>query len=461
MTYAEAPFRAGIGRRSLRGRKGKLLVHLRKLFLPCGARLYPLAAKPVENDFPHRPWAAFRPRASHLWDVLLGLFTSTYKRGGVALDGYRKPHNGDSVAQERVEADPQPSKSALLGMMKVTIRPADLEGDRRSLIGLYREHLNPHMDEVRFDWMYSQSPHGKASAWVLVVEETKELMGAAAAFPRQMYAHDNEIRGYVLGDFCIHPALRTLGPAVQLQRACLEGVAATPGALWYDFPSDAMTAVYRRMGLVAQTSFVRLAKPLRADRALAGKVKSRPVRRLIGAATNSALRTRDSLRRRDRGAQIARHEGACGYEFTKLALEAQKSGEVYVANTAEHLNWRFLANPFQQFDILAARSESALLGYVVVAHEGNDARIVSFRSLDDEHVGRDLVLSAIDSMRALGVETISASLLAQDPRIGVFEGLGFRRRESRPVVFSALSRASSEGAENSEAPWHLMDGDRD
>jgi hypothetical protein len=345
--------------------------------------------------------------------------------------------------------------------MKATIRLADLEADRGPLISVFREHLDPQFDERRFDWMYFQGPHGRARVWVSEDEASKRIVGAAAAFPRQMYFRGAKIRSYVLGDFCIHPTFRTLGPALQLQRACLDGISAESGTVWYDFPSEAMTAVYRRLGIAPQTQHVRLTKVLRADRILARKLKSGPAQRFIGRVANSALRARESLRRRGRAVQVTRHQGTCGDEFSQLAQQARKPDEICVANSAEYLNWRFLFHPFQQFDILTARSENTLVGYVILARHRDDARIVSLRSLDDEQIATDLILAALDSMHAVGVVNVNASLLTSDPRVPIFVKLGFRPRESRPVALSKFSFPDSAGKQTTLTDWHLMDGDRD
>jgi hypothetical protein len=344
--------------------------------------------------------------------------------------------------------------------MKVTIRPADLSQDRSNLISLFRRYLTRESTERRFDWLYLLGPHGKASAWVAELEEGNEIVGAAAAFPRRMYAGGAEFRGYVFGDFCIHPSLRTLGPALQLQRGCLQAVAAARAAVYYDFPSDAMTAVYRRLGIEPHGQLVRLAKPLRVDRALSRKLKSSPGTRLLGAAGNWALKARDSLLRRGGRTRIDRHQGPCGEEFSRFSEQARKAVEFCVAESSEYLNWRFLSHPFREFEFLAARSGDTLLGYLVLSREGDDARIMSLRTLDEAHIANDLLLVAVDQMRKSGVMTLSASLLASDRRASLFESLGFRPRESRPVVFHP-SVVAEESNTTSRAQWHLMDGDRD
>jgi hypothetical protein len=344
--------------------------------------------------------------------------------------------------------------------MNPTIRPADLEADRPHLIAFLRQHLNPNFDERRFDWMYLRGPYGPAKAWIAFDSENKRFMGAAAVFPRLLFANGAPATGYVLGDFCVHPAARALGPALQLQRACLDGIAAGSGTPWYDFPSDSMAAIYRRLGKAHSARFVRWAKALRADRTLATKIGSKTLRDAIAVVANLALRTRDIIRHGKHKSEIARHQGPCGDEFTQLAQQVQRPNEICVVNTAEYLNWRFLGHPFQQFDILVARNGNALAGYVVVAKEENDARIVGLRSRNDE-IADALCVAAIDEMRSLGTMTISASLVEGDRRTHILRNSGFRPREARSIAFCGPAQIEPPSGDRSRTPWHLMDGDRD
>jgi len=335
-----------------------------------------------------------------------------------------------------------------------------LESDRRQLIGFFREHLNPAFDEPRFDWMYLRNPYGRASAWLLFDNENKRLIGAAAAFPRRLRAKGKEASGYVLGDFCIHPLARTLGPALQLQRACLDGITAGSEGAWYDFPSDSMTAIYSRLGKAPQTKFVRWAKPLRVDRALASKVKGKTLRGALRAVANLVLRTNDSVRRGAHKLEIRGQKGPCGDEFTRLGAEAEKPHEICVVNTAEYLNWRFLAHPSQGFDILTARNGSVLAGYLILAQEGDDARIAGLRSRDEDSA-RALCGAASDAMRSAGAMTLSASLVEGDARAEVLKKLGFRPREGRSVIFQGPAKSEAQSGNGGKMHWHLMDGDRD
>src|SRR5262249_21123805 len=143
----------------------------------------------------------------------------------------------------------------------IRIRRADLKADRQCLIELFGRFLTNQSDARRFDWLYCSSPHGVARAW-LACSADGSIIGAAAAFPRKLYVDAKETYASVLGDFCLDPEHRSLGPALQLQRACLADIQSSPHDFFYDFPSDKMMAIYKRLQISAERHVVRWAKPL-------------------------------------------------------------------------------------------------------------------------------------------------------------------------------------------------------
>ena len=102
--------------------------------------------------------------------------------------------------------------------MAVRVRPAGLTADREQLIEAFALWLTPLSTGERFDWLYRKNPAGDARAWMLCSEPG--VIGACAAFPRQLFVKGAITGGYVLGDFCIKPAHRALGPATRVT-ACL------------------------------------------------------------------------------------------------------------------------------------------------------------------------------------------------------------------------------------------------
>ena len=141
--------------------------------------------------------------------------------------------------------------------MSFSVLPVDLGNDNSVLIEMMRHHLTPLSNERRFNWLYKKNPEGQASVWVLIHSATNSIVGSAAFVPRRMYFGKEEVRCALLVDMWIHPEYRTLGPALKLQRACLDEVRARGYSLYYDFPQSSMLAVYKRLGVEANLQFVR------------------------------------------------------------------------------------------------------------------------------------------------------------------------------------------------------------
>src|SRR5256885_4700603 len=247
----------------------------------------------------------------------------------------------------------------------IAIRQANLDSDRGLLIDAIQRFLSPLSDERRFDWLYRSSPHGQASAWIATHGPDGPLVGAAAAFPRRMYAGNAATTGCVLGDFFIVPEHRSLGPAVQLQRACLASVAPHSFEVGYDFPAATMLPVYKRLAKSPEDSLVRLAKPLRADRKIRERVKVPFLAHGLTLAANTILESFDRGATNGHNCEISLHQAPCGEEFTTLASAIRSQYGICTKRSADYLNWRFRNHFARRYEFLTARRQDRLLAYLV------------------------------------------------------------------------------------------------
>lgn len=345
--------------------------------------------------------------------------------------------------------------------MQIAIRRLLLEQERSALIRFLRTYLTPHSTEHRFAWLYLGNPNGSAQVWVAEDSISGELVGASAVFPKRLYLDGKEILGFVLGDFCIHPGYRSLGPAVQLQRACLEQMSPEIRTIGYDFPGAGMLPVHRRLGRQPQDRLVRLAKPLRVDRKISEKVPRGGIARAVSAVGNRVLRWRDRWRNVPTRAEIAWHQGRCGEEFSALAVKIARRTGITSARTATYLNWRYLDHPILNFDILTARLEGVLVAYTVVTRDAEDACIVDLFGMEDGELLTGLLRYAVESLRSLDIVTVSTHLLASHPWVRLFARLGFVQRDSSPVIFYRSEGTGGFTGGAQAAGWFLMDGDRE
>ncbi len=244
--------------------------------------------------------------------------------------------------------------------------------------------------------------------------------------------------GWVLGDFCFEERYRSLGPALQLQRVCLEAAGEAPFEFCYDFPSLSMMAVYKRLGISQTGTLVRWVKPLRLEPKLEPIVHSKKLARML----------------------VALHPGACSAEFTALDQQLRECPGIFTARTAEYLNWRYLAHPGESYEILAARREGELVGYAVFSQDGEEARIVDLCSPHEPDVIAHLLAGVLQLLTARGVATVDMVAGSSHPWSALFRRAGFWRREESPVVAYTPNGALPFDSA-SLANWHLMQGERD
>ncbi len=342
--------------------------------------------------------------------------------------------------------------------MSVQIFSASLESHQADLIVLFRRYLTPDSDENRFNWLYKQNPCGRARVWLASDGENGTIIGAAAAFPRRYYFHGTERLGWVLGDFCLAEQYRSMGPALQLQRACMRSIE-PPDDFCYDFPSKSMMAIYKRLGVEQTSNLVRWARPLRVEDKLKSIVRSKSAARALSRIGNAVLDSR-GWKGTKAACEIELHHGPCGEEFTVLDQSLRTIPGLRAARTAGYLNWRYLAHPSRAHSILVARQKGALVGYIVVRSEVENGRIVDIASLEQPAAIARLIDAAVGILRLGGAQTVSLAAGDGHPWGRLFERAGFRRRETSPIV--VVSRRGATVKETDfKSQCYLMEGERD
>lgn len=342
--------------------------------------------------------------------------------------------------------------------MPIQIHPASLESHERDLIKLFRRHLSKDCDEKRFDWLYRKNPLGLAQAWIATDTVKGTIVGAASGFPRKFYFQGKEKLGWVLGDFCLAEEYRSVGPALQLQRACLQALV-PPYDFFYDFPSKSMMAIYKRMGIHQTSTLVRWAKPLRMDEKLEAIFRSRGAAKAFGIVLNKLLAAR-GWKGEKGSCRIDLVQGPCGEEFTALDQSLRRERVICAERTASYLNWRYLECPSKNHEILVARRNGDLLGYVILKNNPEDARIVDLVSLEEPGVIARLIARAVDKLRLSGAKSVSL-VAGQGHRWSqLFERAGFRRRETSPIIFSVRDGQKAEETAFYSGSY-FMEGERD
>jgi hypothetical protein len=341
--------------------------------------------------------------------------------------------------------------------MTLTIRPADLDRDAPAIVRLLAAYVNPQYDAVRFDWAYRLNPDGRGHAWVAVEDSTGEIVGVAGALPRRFQVGVEEQPAWVLADFCFAERFRALGPALRLQRACLEAAAGAGIAFCYDFPGVRMMPIYQRLHAKPLGHVRRLVRLLRIDDKLRALGVPSFLAAPLGAAGNLLLAGGVAVGDRSRRLEIGLHAGGCGEEFAALDRASVDAGVTRVRRSAAYLNWRFLANPFRSHEILTARRDATLAGYLVLARDESTHAIVDL-SPAAPVVTAALVAAAARLAHQRRASAITASMIDFHPAAATLAEMGFRAREASPVI---VCPSPGLAARLEHTSWFFTEGDRD
>ena len=334
------------------------------------------------------------------------------------------------------------------------IREANLQKDQQGLSDLARSYLKDGADDERFCWLYQKNPFGPARAWI-ACEANGEPVGMAAVFPRLMYHRGAVATACVLGDFCVSQKYRSLGLALQLQRACLATVKAGEFALAYDFPSTAMLSIYRHLGIQPTAKLVRLLKPLRVDDKVQRILPARALSRPAAVVANFALELKEPAPSNPPGVEFRMEEGPCASEYSQLADRIGSSLGMCTVRSAEYLNWRYGQHPNRKYEFLAARRGVELLAYCAFSTAEGIVTVAELFGSMVEQAVPSLLQHLIALLRARGVAAVSLPVLGDDPRRGWLRKMGFWAREAVPVIGFAPESADS------GLQMFLMQGDRE
>jgi GNAT superfamily N-acetyltransferase len=344
--------------------------------------------------------------------------------------------------------------------MATLVRRVDIDKERVPLTAFLSRYLSAQADSTRYEWLYFGNPSGKGMAWQVFASDTSQIIGVAAAFPRHILYQGKETLGYVMGDFCIHPDYRTLGPAVALQRRCLEEIWEQSAGPVFDFPSASMLAIYKRLQIDASASMVRFAKPLRVNRIVDRRISDKRVAAGVAAVANAGLRLRDAALRPASEWVIEEQTAPCGEEFTSAARQWSCPQSLGVLRTAEYLNWRYLKHPYRRYRMWTARAAGKLCGFLVYHLDSGDASIVDLLA-EGDGVIKALLLETVAQARDQNVNTLSFPFLNAHPGRKLLENCGFRPREASPVVLLASQGKPGRQVGDAAIPWYLTHGDRE
>jgi len=210
---------------------------------------------------------------------------------------------------------------------------------------------------------------------------------------------------------------------------------------------------------VQSGSLARWAKLLKTERKFEKVTGSKMVSRALGAVADLVI-AQHGWRGDASAGDLALHDGLCSEEFTQLDAKVRETPGIHTVRDASYLNWRFLAHPGSEFEILTARRSGTLVGYAVFSQRGEEANIADICCTGGPALVARLMAGVVDILRSRNVVTVSMNAGENHPWNTVFERAGFRKREASPVITHSPQEPVLFGVDH-EIPWYLMQGERD
>jgi hypothetical protein len=145
-------------------------------------------------------------------------------------------------------------------------------------------------------------------------------------------------------------------------------------------------------------------------------------------------------------------------EFTRAAKDWNTGGTISVARNAAYLNWRYFQHPQTHYEMLTARDQSGLRGYLVLHTDGDQCAVDDLVTAENSVAG-ELLAGTATMARARGLQTLSVLWLSTHSRRQLLRDCGFHPRDSQQVVLLKFPLLHS-GA-GSDRLWYLALGDWD
>jgi hypothetical protein len=333
--------------------------------------------------------------------------------------------------------------------MDLTLRPASLSDDGQELAELLERNI-PGLAKEHAYWRHESNPAGPGWSWVISDSKSGTIAAMVSVLPRHAHVNGRLVTCGVVGDFVVDAAIRSLGPAVTLQRATFGPVNSGALAFCYDaVPHDRGMSTFMRLGMSPSCEVIRHACPLRSDEYLGKRLGRGAWTKPVFAVTNLALRMR--VGRPAIGLEILELGDRFGDEFSDLDRQVSSSGVIRSSRSAADLTWRYRSTPGSSFRVLVARRVGELWGFLAFRVLENRASIMDLFGMHLSDVGSDLLGALIDVGRREGLACLEGYLSEDACLNSVFARAGFRPRERAARIVAYTKPASS--ILNSGARW--------
>lgn len=312
---------------------------------------------------------------------------------------------------------------------------------------------------ARYDWFYLDNPRGPARVYLLFHGD--ELVGSMGAGTRVFEAGEGKppLRGAVLVDFVVHPAHRSMFPALQLQRMARESELRTMDVV-YGLPEAKAAPIFKRLGAslqFASGSYVHVLRSANYAISRAPRVSAPLVRLLCWFADRARLASTWLLCRvyglRTHWLRELPADMDALWERGKHAAGCA-TGE----RTREFLGWRFRSQREASYLAVTRAGGRELAAVFVCRRDGTDLQVLDMLIADRAGTKVPKFLALSLAAWSLGVESVRVIFGGCSGTQRALVRAGFFLRDQRPCFVMQGVQAG-----NAVLPqqWWLTKADED
>lgn len=321
--------------------------------------------------------------------------------------------------------------------MSYGIFKTDLKKDRDSIIKFWENNF-PQWPSGKFDWYYQTNPSGSAECWLIKHEETAEIVGATAVFPRDFQKNNVKVKAAITGDFGVDKKHRILGPALKLQKSTTQE---NEYQFLYGFPNNNSEPVQKRVGFKKVGDAMRYVKVLKINPYLERKIKSDPLTKLISPMLNAFLKLFFLKGKFNKSNYHYNISDSVDQRFDELWQSSDTGDLIIGERNSKYLDWRLQQCPYYNFKLFTLTNEkkNKLCGYVAYYISENTVFIMDIFASDLNENFKRVLSAFIYAFSKENINSISVSFLGNDRVLDVFNALNFKVREDKRSIVAYLN----------------------
>jgi len=261
---------------------------------------------------------------------------------------------------------------------RYSVVEADINRDRDRIISLLKGD-NRFISEEIYNWKYLNYPYEIPRAWLLIHNETDEVVGSGSIFPRKFYINDKMINVLTLADLVVQVKHRTLFPALKLEKEIIKQFNNTDYDFIYTYSNPSTNPVYTHLGYQKIGDYRQYVKLLTIKN-FPKKYLSKVFKyRILQVVLDFFLKIFSQERFYKRKGNLTINIQSDFNEKFDEFYELLKEQHVIISDrNKKFLSWRYTNYPEHEFQVFNILDKDSLLGYVIFTSKNNTYYIDDF-----------------------------------------------------------------------------------